>query len=202
MNFVWTDPAHESFSQSPHLNRYLRSDFLLNPPTPQAPLYCVQVASDKNYPLYMIPESYVIIHCHTSVYFLSCEELELVVGRWSKKRTPGGPDPEQRLNTMQDLWDESMSDVHRTRLSPYKLSSMEELYNAIRNACYLSTMPTTTAGDLRAVIQKPLSPKEGIKLGTMETGLVRPTRRGARRVEHKDGTEVPLHTLPGQESHS
>jgi hypothetical protein len=206
MPFVWTEQGCKGFFQSSHRTRYVASDFQLNPPPMQTPIYCFQVAANGRYPLYTTAHASYLILQATALYFGKLADLEAVIGR-----PPGGKarvkDSAVRLQTIPELWNKSQDLTERVeKLEKFKYTSLKAIYDAICDVCRVPVAASSfTAGDLWQIIPRPLHPEAGVALGTpldyTETDEHRgcdpsgpPTRRDQRkdrsvqkRVGPKDG---------------
>lgn len=174
MRFVWDETTRAAYLASSHRSRYLKSDGLLNPPADVTPLYCIQYAASSRYPLYVTSShSLVVMATQDSLYLASTYELRTLVGTWSiDKRPPKCDRPDLRLNTTPYLWSKDgikseEAELRGTMNTQFRLSTVDELYEAILNRCNASTMAASmTALDLQRMIPRPTDPECGVPLGT------------------------------------
>ena len=132
-------------------------------------MYCFQYAAHDTCPLYATSHaSFIILQTAPAFYLLPLGDLEAVLGRWPKsKKQPAGPEPEQRLDTLPELWKDEANDNERCRqLEPYKHVGIKNLYLAVVHCCRRQRHATITAAQLQALVPRPLNPQPGILLGT------------------------------------
>ena len=195
MNYVWSDTSRAAFLAESHRGRYLKCDFMTNPPQDTIPLYAIQYTSHSNQALYITPvDSLILTATKTCFYLVKCSELEKVGGRWpSKKRPPKGPDPGQRLNTAPYLWDGKKDPQKAQALQSYQRLGLEEVYRNVIVQCNPANLKSTfSAIELRGLIPRPLDPEIGFALGSHTIDQVfksadPPSRRGEIHVHKIDG---------------
>jgi len=165
MNFAWSAQSVANFEQSSQRTRYMASDYLNNRPSHAVPISAFQVAAHKTYPLYKTEhDSYVIIVTSTYIYLLQNQQLEEIVQLWNpKKRNPSGADRSHQLETFPGLWKDDPSYKLWDAFTPYRHTSLEDLYNAVEQTCRPSNF---TSGELFAILPRPLHSQPRIPFGT------------------------------------
>ncbi|GAB7349834.1 hypothetical protein MBLNU459_g0540t1 [Dothideomycetes sp. NU459] len=183
MDYVWSEDSYAAFLDTPHRNRYLICDAIMNPPPEDTPLYAVQYVSYKTCPVYVTAQDSLVLFTTDSCFYLAkTSELDspAVLGRWRSRRAPSGPDPTLRLATCPYLWDGSETAVEeevehsprawaeeKAAMEPYRISSLEQLYYRFVRLCRAGGIASTfDARHLRSVIPRPRSPEPGVALGT------------------------------------
>lgn len=201
MKYTWSKESQASFHHDSHRGRYLKCDFLVNPPPAPTPLYAIQYLVYKNQPIYTTPtKSLVLFSTDHCFYVVADSTAEALIGRWPKgKKAPAGPDPESRLDTAPYVWDESIVDTNKNKetktqwqrclktMHENKIQSIEALYERIVMTCDPRHMSSTfTADEFRHFLPAPLAPNDGAALGTQYTTQTfqsgnPPSRRGVPR---------------------
>ena len=111
MDFVWDDEARSAFFADTHRGRYLRSDFIMNGPPSETPLYCIQYLGAMNDQLFATPhESLAIFSTSSSNYVFTMSELK----RQLEKA------PQNRLSAPQYLWKPELLDNGKSKMYDYK----------------------------------------------------------------------------------
>ena len=175
MDFVWTETARSIFFKTTQRSRFLACNGILNPPTPDVPLYAIQYVTDARYPIYTTePDSLIVLATPLATFCLATTVLKDLVGGWSPhKRPPTGPDPRARIETMPYLWMDPRERVEWEnglceRLKPHHISNVEDLYAKIVATCSPEHLASTyTSGNLQACLPTAKDPEPGIKLGTL-----------------------------------
>lgn len=80
MRYTWGQDAQADYFRTSHRSRFMSCDFLLNPPPKATPLYCIQLASDSRYPLYLTEQISFIILRAVPLYFGKTAELGAIIG--------------------------------------------------------------------------------------------------------------------------
>lgn len=189
MNYVWSEESTSNFLAESQRGRYLKCDFMINPPRDMTPLYAIQYVSHRNQALYATPiDSLILAATKSSFYLTKCSTLEKVSGRWpSNKRKPRGPDPEHRLNTAPYLWSGEDDEEKAAALQTDRKMSLEEVYNSVVTQCTPTDLSSSfSAIQLRGLIPRPPAPETGLPLGSPDEqthfkSADPPSRRGETR---------------------
>lgn len=164
MNIVWDARMRTQFLASTHRSRYLKSDALVSFPPAPTPLYAIQFAAAPNYPLWATTfPSLVVLATDDAFYMANCVDLEEVVKRWNKSRTPSNADPALRLNTTPYMWSKELkeSDLEaRRRLEVFRLGDLRSLYRAVTDKCRSACMPASFSAEVFQInsIPRPAGP--------------------------------------------
>jgi hypothetical protein len=186
MNFIWSQETTANFLAESHRGRYLKCDFMVNPPIDMTPMYAIQYVSHSNQALYKTPIDSLILAATKSNFYLSkCSTFEEVGGRWpSWKRSPKGPDPGKRLDTAPYLWDEKKDPEKAAALQTDQMTSLEDVYTKVVDQCKPTNLSSTfSAIQLRGLIPRPVAPEIGLPLGAPDAdeqfkSADPPSRRG------------------------
>lgn len=179
MNYSWSEEARQTFLKEPHRGRYLRSNFLINPPPDITPLVAVQYVDSPYDPIFRTSQpSILLIVVEEVVYLVSTQRWQEVVGVWPRgRKRPKARDADLRLERPALLFppwrlrypdQTSNRAAKRATLSAALVASMEDMFAAFQNNLVVQE-PTFFCSDLRALLPRPEAPSPGIPLGTVAT---------------------------------
>lgn len=172
MNFIWDDTSRVRFFATSHRSRYLKCDGQLNLPNDATPIYAIQYAASRLYPLYATPtDSMVVLATPTTLYLASISDFDRLVGRWSAKRPPACGNPDSRFSTTPFIWDgakdQGQTELQHTMRQSFEVHDFGTLYEEIVQRCTPAVMAATfTARELKSSIPRPENPEPGMALGT------------------------------------
>jgi hypothetical protein len=163
MKLLWSTANQSAFSSSSHRARYLACDSFLNPRLDSTPLYAIQYAHHRNYPLYMTAKDcLIILEVASSFYLVKTSDMHRIAGRWVEK----GKDRFKRLDP---VWEDRIDNSNETvrAMTTFKVPFLFELFNGIAEYCRPGNVPSTHASrDFQGMIPRPVNPEAGVPLGT------------------------------------
>jgi hypothetical protein len=147
-------------------------DALLNPPPSPTPIHCFQYA-DHDLAIYETAHaSFTIFQTPSTFYLVPSADAKRILGPWSDRRAPAGPDKDRHLKHIGALWPKSGTqkppkpDDRHLKLRPFGCRDVEALYEQIRSHCDREA-PTITAHQLHQYTPRPGAPQPGIAIGTV-----------------------------------
>lgn len=173
LRYKWSAAAKASYDQMTHRQRYLDFNAMINPPTAGTPIYPVQYVNYAICPTYYTAVNSIIVFATSDkFYVISTALAEQVIGRWNKSYPASGQDPAMRFNQPRYLWQPAKNDAERKTLKamePFEVGDLEAVYDQVLAQCHPfadPAMPSLNAEELKAVIPRPVSPENGLALGT------------------------------------
>lgn len=195
MDFTWDADSRAAFLANSQRARYLKSNFLINPPIASTPLFAIQLPYYKSFPVYKTtPASLVVISTTSACYPATTTELEQLLGF----KRPGGTcvDRHLQLDIPFSLFrsaDSAAGTEVDTRLNGFRETSLRSLYQKILGRTRSELSSTFTAQELMThILPRPSAPDSvagAVGLGTPFEGeevcLADPPSRFGERHQKK-----------------